>query len=156
MIPINHSPKPQPRHVDEIPFIQFGREYHARCAEFDTVVLTGPVVNGERTPANEHQRKLIVHYIAKFKADCDALPNRLQLILHKLGVSEDDAAQCDRVKTAKAARAFFDAVEGQEPTPMVKAIANAQIETSGKALGRSIKSAATVLASLLEPTGTTF
>ena len=90
-------------------------------------------------------------YIAKFKADCDALPNRLQLILHKLGVSEDDASQCDRVKTAKAARDFFDAVEGQEPTPMVIAIAKARIETSGKALGRSIKSAATVLASLLEP-----
>lgn len=90
-------------------------------------------------------------YIAKFKADCDALPNRLQLILHKLGVSEDEASECDRVKTAKAARAFFDAVEGQEPTPLVKAIAAARIETSGKALGRSIKSAATVLASLLEP-----
>lgn len=52
---------------------------------------------------------------------------------------------------AKAARAFFDAVEGQEPTPLVKAIAKARIETSGKALGRSIKSAATVLASLLQP-----
>jgi hypothetical protein len=34
---------------------------------------------------------------------------------------------------------------------MVKAIAEARIETSGKALGRSIKSAATVLASLMEP-----
>lgn len=90
-------------------------------------------------------------YLAKYKADCDVLPDRLQLILHKLGVSEDEAGQCDRVKTAKAARAFFKAIDGQKPTPMVKAIANARVETSGKSLGRSIKSAATVLASLLEP-----
>ena len=90
-------------------------------------------------------------YLAKHKGDCESLPNRLQLILHKLGVSEDEASQCDRVKTAKAARDFFDATDGQEPTPMVKAIANARIDTSGKALGRSIKSVATVLASLLEP-----
>jgi hypothetical protein len=89
-------------------------------------------------------------YLAKHKGDCESLPNRLQLILHKLGVSEDEASLCDRVKTAKAARDFFDAADGQEPTPMVKAIANARIETSGKALGRSINSAATVLASLLE------
>jgi hypothetical protein len=81
----------------------------------------------------------------------DALPNRLQLILQKLGVSEEDASRCDRVKTAKAARDFFNAVEGLEPTPMVKAIAKARIETSGKAVGRSIKSAATVLASLVAP-----
>lgn len=60
MIPINHSPKPQPNHVDEIPFIDFGHQYHARCAEFDNVVLTGPVVNGERTPVDERQRKLMV------------------------------------------------------------------------------------------------
>jgi hypothetical protein len=90
-------------------------------------------------------------YLAKFKGDCDALPNRLQLILQKLGVSEEDANRCDRVKTAKAARDFFNAVEGLEPTPMVKAIAKARIETSGKAMGRSIKSAVTVLASLLTP-----
>ena len=34
---------------------------------------------------------------------------------------------------------------------MVTAIANARIETSGKALGRSIKSAKSILASLIEP-----
>ena len=59
MIPIIHRQTAQPRRHNETPFIQFGREYHARCAEFDSVVLTGPVVNGERTPANEHQRKLM-------------------------------------------------------------------------------------------------
>ena len=99
---------------------------------------------GEKFSANDG-------YLAKFKADCEVLPNRLQLILYKLGVNEDEAGQCDRVKSAKAARDLFNAVEGQEPTPLVKTIAKARIETSGKALGRSIKSAATVLASLLEP-----
>lgn len=90
-------------------------------------------------------------YAATYKGDCEALPNRLQLILHKLGVSEDEASKCDRVKTAKAARDFFDAIDGKEPTPMVQAICATRIETSGKALGRSIKSAKTVLDSLLEP-----
>jgi len=90
-------------------------------------------------------------YIAKFKGDCEALPGRLQLILTKLGVSETDAGSCDRVKTAKAARDFFEAADGKEPTLLVQAIGTARIETSAKAMGRSIKSAANVLASLLEP-----
>lgn len=60
MIPTNHHPTVQSRRVGKIPFLDFGHEYHARCAEFDNLVLTGPMVNGERTPANEHQRKLMV------------------------------------------------------------------------------------------------
>lgn len=90
-------------------------------------------------------------YVSKFKVDCEALPNRLQLILHKMGVSESDASQCERVKSAKAARELFNSIEGQEPIALVKTISKARIETSGKAMGRSIKSAATVLSSLLEP-----
>ena len=90
-------------------------------------------------------------YVAKFKGECDALPGRLQLILQKLGVSESDANGCDRMKSAKAARDFFEAIDGQEPTPMVNAIAGAKIETSAKALGRSIKAISTVMSSLLEP-----
>ena len=50
---------PQPRPIDEIPFLEFGREYHAQCVKFNSVVLSGPVVNGERTPANNHERKLM-------------------------------------------------------------------------------------------------
>jgi hypothetical protein len=90
-------------------------------------------------------------FIATFKANCDSLPDRLQLVLQNLGVSEDDAAKCDRVKTAKAARDLFDSIDGQEPTEMVKAIAAASIETTGKNMATSIKSAADVLDSLLEP-----
>lgn len=90
-------------------------------------------------------------YAVQFKSDCDSLPGRLQLVLRNLGVSEQDAASCDRVKTAKAARELFEAVNGKEPTPIVKAIAGARIETSGNALARSIKTAAAVLASLMEP-----
>jgi hypothetical protein len=48
------------RPVDEIPFLEFGRQYHDQCAQFNNLVLTGPVVNGERTPANDHERKLMV------------------------------------------------------------------------------------------------
>ena len=90
-------------------------------------------------------------FVAKFKANCDSLPDRLQLVLQNLGVSEDDTAKCDRVKTAKAARDLFNSIDGKEPTEMVKAIAAARIETTGKNMATSIKSAASVLDSLLEP-----
>lgn len=62
-------------------------------------------------------------YIIQFKSDCDSLPGRLQLVLRNLGVSEEDAASCDRVKTAKSSWELFEAVNGKEPTPIVKAIA---------------------------------
>jgi len=90
-------------------------------------------------------------YAVQFKSDCDSLPGRLQLILKNLGVSEEEIAGCARVKTAKAARDFFDAVNGKAPTPLVKAIASARLETSGNAMARSIKTAATVHACLMEP-----
>ncbi len=90
-------------------------------------------------------------YLIQFKAHCDLLPNRLQLILHKLNVSEEEAAQCNRVKSAKAVRDLFHAIDGQEPTEMVKTISKARIETGAREMGSSIRSAAQVLASLLEP-----
>lgn len=90
-------------------------------------------------------------HIPRFKPNCDSLPDRLQLILTSLGISQNEASTCDRVKTAKAARKFFAAIDGQAATPMVVAIAKASIETSGKAMARSIKFAASVLASLREP-----
>ncbi len=90
-------------------------------------------------------------HIALYKADCDSLPDRLQLILQKAGVSEEDAASCGRVKTAKAVQSFFSAIDGQEATPMVTAIANAKIASTASSMGRSIKSAAEVLGALREP-----
>ena len=90
-------------------------------------------------------------YVPRYKPNCDSLPDRLFLILTKLGVSEADARKCDRMKTANAARALLGACDGLEPTPMVAAIANARIETSSKALARSIKSANKVLFSLRAP-----
>ena len=90
-------------------------------------------------------------YIPRFKPNCDTLPDRLLLILTKLGVSDDDARKCDRMKTAKSARALFVSCDGLEPTPLVTAIAKATIETNSKALARSIKSADKVLASLRAP-----
>jgi hypothetical protein len=68
-----------------------------------------------------------------------------------MGDTEDEARKCDRMKTAKAARALLAACDGLAATPMVAAIAKAKIETSSKALARSIKSADKVLASLRAP-----
>ena len=90
-------------------------------------------------------------YIPRYKSNCDNLPDRLLLVLTKLGVSEEDARKCDRMKTAKAGRALFAACDGLEPTLVIAAIAKATIETSSKALARSIKSADKVLASLRAP-----
>ena len=90
-------------------------------------------------------------YIPRYKSNCDTLPDRLLLILTKLGVSDDDARKCDRMRTAKSARALLEAVDGLQPTPMVAAIAKATMETSSKALARSIKSSDKVLASLRAP-----
>ena len=114
---------------------------------FPSLALQRPV----GSTLDEAMEHLLFQALAQYKGDCDLLPGRLQLILQKLGVSEEHANGCDRVKTAKAARDFFHAIEGKEPTPMVKAIAAARIETSSKALARSVKSAAAVLSSLLEP-----
>jgi hypothetical protein len=90
-------------------------------------------------------------YLAKFKSNCDMLPDRLSFVLSKLGVPEDEVRKCDRMKTAQAARGLLAACDGLEPTPLVAAIAKAKIETSSKSLARSIKSVDKVLASLRSP-----
>jgi hypothetical protein len=84
----------------------------------------------------------------EFKADCDALADRLQLVLRTLGASEDDTPKADRVRTAKAVKAFLGACEGKEATPLVGAIAHAKVEPSSTAMGRSLKSAKSVLDAL--------
>lgn len=90
-------------------------------------------------------------YLVRFKANCDSLPDRILLVLTKFGVSEDAASKCDRMRTAKAAKALLEACDGVDPTPMVSAIAKAEIVTSTKNMGRSIRSADKVLASLRAP-----
>jgi hypothetical protein len=86
--------------------------------------------------------------ITEFKADCDSLPDRLQLVLKNLGVSEADAPKADRVRTAKAVKALLATCESKEPTALVGAFAQARVETSTTAMGKSLKSAAAVLACL--------
>jgi hypothetical protein len=83
--------------------------------------------------------------VTDFKADCDSLSDRLQLVLKNVGVSEQDANEADRVRTAKAVRALFAACEGKEPTALVGAIAHAKLETNSTAMGRSVKSTKAVL-----------
>jgi hypothetical protein len=86
--------------------------------------------------------------ITEFKADCDSLPDRLQLKLRELGVSEVDAAKTDRVRTAKAVKNLLATCDGKVPTPLVGAIAQAKIETNSTAMGRSLKAAKSILESL--------
>jgi hypothetical protein len=83
--------------------------------------------------------------VGGLKADCDLLPDRLQLVLKNLGVPEGNIGKADRVCTAKAVRKLLADCEGKEATALVRAIAEATIETSGTAMGRSFKSAAAIL-----------
>lgn len=87
----------------------------------------------------------VAEIVKQFKADCDSLPDRLQLVLKNLGVTEADVGTADRVRTAKAVKALLAACDGKEPTPLVGAIAQAKIETSATLMGKSLKSAAAVL-----------
>ena len=86
--------------------------------------------------------------VTEFKADCDSLPDRLQLVLKNLGISEVDAGKTDRVRTAKAVKTLLAACDGKEPTALVHAIAQAKAETSTTTMGKSLKSAAAVLGCL--------
>lgn len=83
--------------------------------------------------------------VAEFKADCDTMPDRLQLVMQGVGIPEGEAVKADRVKTAKAVKSLLVACDGKEPTALVGAVAKAKLETSGTAMGRSLKSAKAVL-----------
>jgi hypothetical protein len=83
--------------------------------------------------------------VASLKGDCDSLPDRLQLILKNLGVSESEIDKADRVKTARATRKLLVDCTGKEATALVGVIAGAKMETSGTAMGRSLKSASSIL-----------
>jgi hypothetical protein len=86
--------------------------------------------------------------VTKFQADCDSLPDQLQLKLKVLGVAEVDIAKADRVVTAKAVRNLLTNCVGKESTALVAAMAQAKIATNGTAMGRSLNSAREVLESL--------
>jgi hypothetical protein len=86
--------------------------------------------------------------ITEFKADCETLPDRLQLVLKNLGVSDADLEKADRIRTAKRVKSLLTACDDKEPTALVGTIAQAKIETNTTAMGRSLKSAKAVLDSL--------
>lgn len=83
--------------------------------------------------------------VTSLKADCESLPDRLQLILKNLSVADGDIEKADRVKTAKAVRKLLSDCESKEATTLVGVIASAKLDTSGTAMGRSFKSATSIL-----------
>ena len=83
--------------------------------------------------------------VSSLKADCESLPDRLQLVLKNLGTADGDIEKADRVRTAKAVRKLLSDCEGKEATALVGVIASAKMDTSGTAIGRSLKSAASIL-----------
>jgi hypothetical protein len=84
-----------------------------------------------------------------FRSDCDALPDRLQLILKNLHVGEHEAAQADRIKTAKSVKGLLASCDGKEPTKLVEVIAQANLQPNSITMGRSLKSARDVLECLI-------
>lgn len=83
--------------------------------------------------------------VTSLKADCESLPDRLQLILKNLSMADGDIEKADRVRTAKAVRKLLSDCEGKEATALVGVIASAKMDTSGTAMGRSFKSATSIL-----------
>lgn len=83
--------------------------------------------------------------VTDHKAVCDSLPDRLQLVMKNLGVAESDYTSCDRVRTAKAIKALLTGCESRDATALVGVIANAKLETTSTAMGKSLKSAKDVL-----------
>lgn len=84
----------------------------------------------------------------KARPDAEPLADRVQLVLKDLGVSDEEVAKADRVRTAKAVRLLLADCAAKEPPALVAALARAKIESSGPAMGRSLKSAGAVLAAL--------
>ena len=58
--------------------------------------------------------------VTEYKADCDSLPDRLQLVMKNLGVPEAEFVNCDRVRTAKAVKTLLASCENKEPTALVE------------------------------------
>jgi hypothetical protein len=83
--------------------------------------------------------------LGEYRPDCDGLPDRLQLVLRNMNVAEEEAAQADRVRTAKAVKTLLASCDGKEPTKLVEVIAHADLQTNSIAMGRSLKSARDVL-----------
>ncbi|XZE35695.1 hypothetical protein SH501x_001218 [Pirellulaceae bacterium SH501] len=83
--------------------------------------------------------------VNEHKATCESLPDRLQLVMKNLGLSESDYSNCDRVRTAKAVRSFLSSCANREATALVGIIATAKLETTSTAMGKSLKSANEVL-----------
>jgi hypothetical protein len=83
--------------------------------------------------------------IAEYKSDCDSLPDRLQLVMRNLGSPEAEFVSYDRVRTARAVKSLLAGCENKEPTAIVGAIANARLETNSTAMGKSVKSAKSLL-----------
>jgi hypothetical protein len=86
--------------------------------------------------------------VQAYRPDCDGLPDRLHLVIRDLGVSEEEAAKADRLRTARAVKALLASCDGNEPTKLVGALAQAKLETNATTMGRSLKSAKAVLDSL--------
>lgn len=83
-----------------------------------------------------------------YKADCEILPDRVQLMLQNMNVVQQEFENCDRVKTAKAVKALLTGCDDKDPTTLVRSIAQAKIETNSSAMGKSLKSAKAILESL--------
>ncbi|MEY3228049.1 MAG: hypothetical protein RLZZ536_2668, partial [Planctomycetota bacterium] len=83
--------------------------------------------------------------VSSLKADCDSLPDRVQLVLKNLGLSDGELEQADRLRTARATRRLLKEIQGRDATALVTAIAVAPVETSGPAMARSFKSVTAVM-----------
>jgi hypothetical protein len=72
----------------------------------------------------------------------------VELHLRDVGATDADVGEAPRLKTGRAVRDLLVALDGKEPSQIVARLASTRVETSGTAMGKSIKSVAAVLACL--------
>ncbi len=87
----------------------------------------------------------VAESVTEFKTDCEALPDKVQLVLKNLGVGEAEFSKGDRVRTAKAVKSLLANCDGAQPTALVGTLAHAKVEMNSTAMGRSLKSAKAIL-----------
>ena len=84
--------------------------------------------------------------VTEYKADCDGLPDRLQLVLQEPGRAGGGSRQGGPgAGRRRRSRRCSPRATARSRPPLVGAIAQAKLETNGTAMGRSLKSAKGVL-----------
>ena len=86
--------------------------------------------------------------IAAVREDCEALPDRLLVVMRDVGVPPDEVESADRLRTAEDVRGLLGGCASAEPTELAEELPRTEFRTSPEAAGRSMAAAGEVRACL--------